>query len=202
VDNIKTGLEQQMTATQSRMLKLGTRAPEFQLPDPDGRLYSLSGAAGADAVVVMFICNHCPFVKHVRPEITRLGKDYISRNVAVFAINSNDAKTHPGDSAENMKREAIEWAYPFPYLVDEDQSVAKAYEAACTPDFFVFDRDMRLVYRGQLDASRPSNDIPVNGVDLRAAIDAAIGGKRVSERQIPSIGCNIKWKPGNEPDWK
>lgn len=190
-----------MAATESRMLKLGTEAPEFTLADAYGKKHSLGDARGSDAVLVMFICNHCPFVKHVRREIARIGKDYALRNVAVFAINSNDPVTHPGDNAESMKKEIAAWSYTFPYLVDSDQTVAKAYEAACTPDFYVFDRDLRLAYRGQLDGSRPSNDIAVNGADLRGAIDAIIAGKRVSERQRPSIGCNIKWKPGNEPDW-
>ncbi|HEX9851402.1 MAG TPA: thioredoxin family protein [Woeseiaceae bacterium] len=190
-----------MAATESRMLKLGTRAPAFALPDAFGKKHALSDAKGSDAVVVMFICNHCPFVKHVRPELARIGKDYASRNVAIFAINSNDPVAHPGDNAEGMKKEVAIWGYSFPYLIDSEQIVAKAYQAACTPDFYVFDRDLQLRYRGQLDGSRPSNDIPVSGADLRAAIDTIITGGRVSERQVPSIGCNIKWKPGNEPDW-
>jgi peroxiredoxin len=190
-----------MAATQSRMLKLGTRAPDFALPDADGVRYSLAGASGADAMLVMFICNHCPFVKHVRRELAKIGKEYSARNVAIFAINSNDAESHPGDSPDHMRQEALDWGYVFPYLIDESQDVAKSYEAACTPDFYVFDRDFRLVYRGQLDASRPSNGVPVTGEDLRAALDAACAGKPVSTRQVPSIGCNIKWKPGNEPDW-
>ncbi len=190
-----------MVATESRMLKLGTRAPEFTLADAYGKKHSLGDAGGSDAVLVMFICNHCPFVKHVRREISRIGKDYASRNVAVFAINSNDPVTHPGDDAASMEKEITEWGYTFPYLIDSNQAVAKAYDAACTPDFYVFDRDLRLAYRGQLDGSRPSNTIPVNGADLRRAIDAIIAGKRVRGRQLPSIGCNIKWKPGNEPDW-
>jgi peroxiredoxin len=190
-----------MAATESRMLKLGTRAPHFKLPDAHGDMHSLGDADGADAIVIMFICNHCPFVKHVRPEIARLGRDCQQKNVAVFAINSNDAQAHPGDSPANMRKEIDEWGYTFPYLVDESQQVAKSYEAACTPDFFVFDRDLRLVYRGQLDGSRPSNDIPVDGNDLRAAIAAARRGQAPDSLQTPSIGCNIKWKPGNEPDW-
>ena len=190
-----------MAATESRMLKLGTRAPDFTLQDANGIRHALSDARGSDAVLVMFICNHCPFVKHVRRELSRIGKEYTSRNVSVFAINSNDPVTHPGDDAAGMKKEIAEWGYTFPYLIDGDQSVAKAFDAACTPDFYVFDRELRLAYRGQLDGSRPSNTIPVNGADLRGALDAIIAGKRVSERQQPSIGCNIKWKPGNEPDW-
>ena len=181
------------------MLALGTEAPAFSLPDPDGNVHSL--ADDASAYLVMFICNHCPFVKHVREELARLGRDYGERGVAIYAINSNDAVKYPGDAPEKMKQEADTWGYTFPYLFDEDQSVAKAYRAACTPDLFVFDADKRLVYRGQLDDSRPSNDAPVDGHDLRAALDAVLAGKPVSERQIPSIGCNIKWKPGNEPDY-
>ncbi len=190
-----------MAATESRMLKLGTRAPEFSLVDAHGKKHSLSDAMGSAAVLVMFICNHCPFVKHVRREISRIGKDYAARNVAVFAINSNDPVTHPGDDAASMKKEIAEWDYTFPYLIDTEQAVAKSYDAACTPDFYVFDRDLRLAYRGQLDGSRPSNSIPVTGADLRGALDAIVAGKRVSGPQLPSIGCNIKWKPGNEPDW-
>jgi thiol-disulfide isomerase/thioredoxin len=188
-----------MTAVESQMLTIGTQAPEFSLPDPDGQLHSLRD--GADAYVVMFICNHCPFVKHVRGELARLGKDYIERNVAIYAINSNDVENYPGDSPENMRSEAQTWGYSFPYLVDTDQSVAKSYRAACTPDIYVFDAAKLLVYRGQLDDSRPSNDAPVDGRDLRAALDAVLSGDRVNERQKPSIGCNIKWKPGNEPDY-
>jgi thiol-disulfide isomerase/thioredoxin len=149
----------------------------------------------------MFICNHCPFVKHVRQELARLGEHYGARNVAIFAINSNDYDRHPDDSPARMREEAEEQGYRFPYLVDRDQSVAKAYRAACTPDFFVFDRDRRLVYRGQLDDSRPSNGKPVTGRDLRAALDAVLAGESVAAEQTPSIGCNIKWRPGNAPDY-
>lgn len=186
-----------MAATESAMLALGTTAPGFSLPDPDGALQSL--ADQADAFLIMFICNHCPFVKHVREELARLGSDYLPRNVAVYAINSNDASTYPGDSPAKMKEEAETWGYKFPYLVDAGQDVARAYHAACTPDFFIFDAGKRLVYRGQLDASRPSNDIPVTGVDIRAALESVLGGTVVSARQVPSIGCSIKWKPGNQP---
>jgi len=188
-----------MPAVESRMLELGTAAPEFSLPDPDGNLHSL--AESADAFLVMFICNHCPYVKHVREELARIGRDYRERNVSVVAINSNDKTTHPGDSPEMMKFEAAEWGYTFPYVYDEDQSVAKAYRAACTPDFFVFDSDRRLVYRGQLDGSRPGNNVPVDGRDLRAALDAVLAGASISEHQVPSLGCSIKWTPGNEPDY-
>jgi thiol-disulfide isomerase/thioredoxin len=181
------------------MLPLGTPAPGFSLPDPQGQLHALREDAAA--TVVMFICNHCPFVKHVREELARIGRDYIGRNVAVYAINSNDVERYPGDSPENMQREAETWGYEFPYLVDADQSVAKAYAAACTPDIYVFDANRLLVYRGQLDDSRPSNNAPNDGKDLRAALNAILAGETVNEDQIPSIGCSIKWKPGNEPDY-
>ena len=188
-----------MAAAESQMLPLGTKAPGFCLPDPAGHTHALQ--EGAKAYVVMFICNHCPFVKHIREELARLGRDYDSRDVAVYAINSNDIESYPGDSPENMKKEAETWGYEFPYLIDADQSVARSYSAACTPDIYVFDADQLLVYRGQLDDSRPSNDAPNDGRDLRAALDAILSGRPVSEVQIPSIGCSIKWKPGNEPDY-
>ena len=183
------------------MLTIGTEAPAFTLPDADGRRFSLDDAAGSPAYLVMFICNHCPFVKHVRGELARIGDEYGARGVAIFAINSNDANTHPGDSPEKMKEESATWGYNFPYLVDADQSVAKAYMAACTPDIYLFDADRKLVYRGQLDGSRPGNDVPVDGRDLRAAMDAVLAGEAVSDAQIPSVGCNIKWKPGNAPSY-
>jgi thiol-disulfide isomerase/thioredoxin len=188
-----------MAAVESQMLELGTRAPQFSLPDPDGSLHQLT--PGADAYVVMFICNHCPFVIHVREELARIGRDYGERNVQLIAINSNDVEAYPADGPDNMKKTAAAWGLTFPYVLDADQSVAKAYRAACTPDVFLFDRDQRLVYRGQLDDSRPSNDKPVDGHDLRAALDAVLGGTPVSEKQVPSIGCNIKWKAGNAPDY-
>ena len=187
-----------MAAVQSQMLKLGTIAPSFSLPDSDGKYHSL--AEGADAYLVMFICNHCPFVKHVREELARIGSEYGWRGAAIYAINSNDVERYPGDSPDQMKHEAKRWGYTFPYLLDEEQNIAKQYLAACTPDFYVFDSGRRLVYRGQLDDSRPSNDKPVDGHDLRAALEAVLNGAPVSERQVPSIGCSIKWKPGNEPD--
>lgn len=190
-----------MAATHSEMLPLGTEAPAFSLPDPDGKLFSLDASGSADAYLVMFICNHCPFVKHVREELARLGAEYLPRNVGVFAINSNDFDKHPGDSPARMQEEARDWSYTFPYLVDRDQAVAKAYRAACTPDFYVFDSRRKLVYRGQLDDSRPSNDQPVTGRDVRAALDAVLDGKQPGTEQVPSIGCNIKWRPGNEPDY-
>lgn len=189
-----------MPAVESNMLALGTEAPPFSLPDFGGTRHSLDDAGDAAALLVMFICNHCPFVKHVRQELARLGRDFAGRNVGVFAINSNDAATHPGDSPDKMQVEAETWGYAFPYLVDGDQSVATAYLAACTPDFYLFGADRKLVYRGQLDGSRPSNDIPVDGRDLRTALEKYLAGQPVPAAQTPSIGCNIKWKPGNEPD--
>lgn len=188
-----------MAAVESQMLPLGTLAPEFSLPDPDGKMHSLQ--EGASAHLVMFICNHCPFVKHIREELARIGRDYGSRGVSIVAINSNDISKHPGDDPAHMKAEAAAWGYTFPYVFDESQAVAKDYRAACTPDFFVFDGGKRLVYRGQLDDSRPSNGLPVSGQDLRAALDAVLESRPPLATQEPSIGCNIKWRPGNEPDY-
>ena len=190
-----------MADTESQMLALGTLAPSFTLPDPDGGQHSLDDGKSADAYLVMFICNHCPFVKHVAGELARIGDDYASRNVAIYAINSNDAEKYPGDNADAMRQESMNRRYSFPYLIDEDQTVAQQYRAACTPDLYVFDADKKLVYRGQLDSSRPSNGNRVTGSDLRAALDAVLAGTAVSDTQIPSIGCSIKWKPGNEPEW-
>lgn len=193
-----------MAQTLSTMLPLGTLAPAFNLPDAvSGRVVSLDDFKAASALLVMFICNHCPFVKHVRDELARLGREYQANGVAIVAISSNDVMNFPADSPELMKKEAADAGYTFPYLFDESQAVARAYQAACTPDFFVFDRHRRLVYRGQLDDSRPSRvigrDVPVSGSDLRAALDAVLAGKPPLERQLPSMGCNIKWKPGLEP---
>jgi len=188
-----------MALTPSTMLPLGTAAPDFKLPDTDGKLYALKDFAQADALVVMFICNHCPFVKHVRAELARLGRDMKARNVAVVAVSSNDITSHPADSPAKMAEEKIAAGYDFPYLYDADQSVAAAYHAACTPDFFVFDKARTLVYRGQLDDSRPGNNLPVTGADLRAAIETALAGQPPVGLQKPSIGCNIKWTPGREP---
>lgn len=190
-----------MVRTQSTMLPLGTKAPEFTLPDCKGGTVSSKDYEGAPALLVMFICNHCPYVKHVREELAKLGKDYQGKGVAVVAISSNDADNYPDDSPELMAREASEAGYTFPYLYDEDQSVAKAYRAACTPDFYVFDKDQKLAYRGQLDSSRPNSGVPVTGQDLRAAIDAVLSGTPLPTEQTPSLGCNIKWKSGNEPDY-
>jgi peroxiredoxin len=188
-----------VAAVESQMLELGTQAPQFALPDPDGHIHELT--PGANAYVVMFICNHCPFVIHVREELALLGDNYGDKGVQIVAINSNDVEGYPADSPEKMRKTAAEWGLTFPYVFDEDQSVAKAYRAACTPDLFVFDSEQRLVYRGQLDDSRPSNDKPIDGKDLREALDAVLSGRPVSNDQRPSIGCNIKWKAGNEPDY-
>ncbi len=188
-----------MSAVESQMLPLGTDAPAFSLPDPDGKFHSL--APGANAYLVMFICNHCPFVKHVREQLARIGDDYGARGVAIYAINSNDVDKYPGDDPVNMKIEAETWGYSFPYLFDQAQDVARAYRAACTPDFFVFDAGRKLTYRGQLDDSRPSNGLPADGQDLRAALDATLESRPPIAGQKPSIGCNIKWKPGNEPGY-
>ena len=188
-----------MVRTPSTMLPLGTRAPDFALPNVDGRTVTLADAAGPRGTLVMFICNHCPFVKHVADQLAALGREYLPRGIGVVAISSNDVSSHPADSPEQMVHEAEERGYVFPYLYDETQEVAHAYHAACTPDFFLFDGDRKLAYRGQLDASRPGNDVPVTGADLRAAIDALLSGHPVPAEQRPSLGCNIKWKPGNEP---
>jgi peroxiredoxin len=183
------------------MLPLGTVAPDFRLVNVDGRTLAFADVAGRAGTVVMFICNHCPFVKHVADQLAALGRDCLSRGVGVVAISANDVSTHPSDSPEQMVREAEERGYPFPYLYDDTQEVAKAYHAACTPDFYLFDAARKLVYRGQLDASRPGSNIPVTGNDLRAAIDALLAGTPPVADQIPSLGCNIKWKPGNEPPY-
>lgn len=188
-----------MALTPSNMLPLGTLAPAFSLPGIDGRTWSLQSFAGSKLLLVMFICNHCPFVKHVRQELARLGRDFPPNDVAIVAINSNDTTAYPADNMDNMKLEAASAGYAFPYLLDESQQVAKAYDAACTPDFFLFDAARRLVYRGQLDGSRPNNGIAVTGADLRAALQAALAGDSPASQQTPSVGCNIKWKAGNEP---
>ena len=183
------------------MLPLGTKAPEFRLPDPFGRVWSLVDFEGAPALLVAFICNHCPFVKHVRGGFAQLAKEYQDRGVAVVGISSNDFVAYPDDAPPAMAEEIRLAGYTFPYLVDEGQQVAKDYGAACTPDFFLFDRDQQLVYRGQMDGSRPGNDVPVTGKDLRQALDAVLEGKPVAAEQRPSLGCNIKWKPGSEPEY-
>ena len=188
-----------MARTPSTMAPLGMAAPAFALPDTDGRTVSIDDFADAPGLLVMFICNHCPFVKHLRAALAGFARDYAPRGLAVVAINANDAERYPDDAPEAMKHEKAEHGYPFPYLYDETQQVALAYGAACTPDFFLFDGDRRLAYRGQFDGSRPGNDVPVTGEDLRAAADAVLSGEAPSEEQKPSLGCNIKWKPGNEP---
>ena len=186
-----------MAVTPSNMLPLGTPAPAFALPDITGDTVSSETYKGYP-LLVMFICNHCPFVIRVAAELAQFGMDYRDR-IAIVAINSNDVTTHPSDSPEKMKEEAAHRGYQFPYLYDETQEVAKAYYAACTPDFFLFDAQHKLVYRGQLDDSRPNSDIPVTGKDLREAIDALLAGKPIGDKQRPSAGCNIKWKAGNAP---
>jgi peroxiredoxin len=190
-----------MVAVNSTMLPLGTPAPDFRLPDTDGKLVSRDDFRAAPGLLVMFICNHCPFVKHIRHGLAAFGRDYQPRGLAIVAINSNDADNYPDDSPQKMAQEKDQIGYVFPYLYDETQEVAKAYHAACTPDFYLFDRERRLVYRGQFDDSRPSNGRPVTGADLRAAADAVLAGKPVTGDQQPSIGCNIKWKPGAAPDY-
>ena len=190
-----------MVRTPSTMLPLGTLAPDFELPNVDGRMVGLAEAAGPQGTVVMFICNHCPFVKHVADHLAMVARDYASRGIGFVAISSNDVAAHPADSPEQMVREAEDRGYLFPYLYDETQEVAKAYHAACTPDFYLFDAKRKLAYRGQLDSSRPGNDLPVTGSDLRGAIDALLAGRPPRDDQKPSIGCNIKWKAGHEPPY-
>ncbi|MGQ9635295.1 MAG: thioredoxin family protein [Bryobacteraceae bacterium] len=185
-----------MAATESTMLALGTPAPDFHLPDVvTGRPVSLQDFADKKALLLMFICRHCPYVVHVRHELAKLGVDYADKSVGIVAISSNDAETYPEDAPESLKQIALELGFRFPFLYDESQDVARACQAACTPDFFLFDADRKLVYRGQLDDSRPGNGIPVTGCDLRAAIDAVLADQPVNPNQKPSLGCNIKWKP-------
>ncbi len=184
-----------MARTESNMLPLGTKAPNFELPDSiSGRKLKLSDVYGEKATVVMFICNHCPYVNHLNKEIVKLARDYANSDVGFVAISSNDVDKYPADAPDKMKLKAEELGYTFPYLYDETQEVAKAYDAACTPDFYVFDRNLELMYRGQFDDSRPGNSMPISGRDIRTAIDATIMGKRIYKAQKPSIGCNIKWK--------
>ena len=188
-----------MAMTPSNMPALGIPAPDFSLTDTRGNIVSRDDFAGSPALLVAFWCNHCPFVKHLREAFVAMARDYEGRGLAVVAINANDADNYPDDSPEAMRAAAREFGYGFAYLYDADQSVAKAYAAACTPDFFLYDANRKLVYRGQFDASRPGNDLPVDGSDLRAAIDATLAGEKAAAEQLPSIGCNIKWKPGNAP---
>ena len=184
-----------MADTPSKMVPLGMIAPDFVLPDTiSGENKSLTDLKSEKATVIMFICNHCPFVKHVQKQLVKLAREYQAKGISFVAISSNDVEKYPDDSPQRMKEVAQELGYPFPYLYDESQEVARAYDAACTPDFYVFDKNLKLVYRGQMDSSRPGNNIPVTGKDLREALDNILQGKSVSEDQRPSIGCNIKWK--------
>lgn len=191
-----------MSETLSSMLPLGTKAPDFELEDvSSGSKISLSTFEYKKAILVMFICVHCPYVQHVKYELAKIGKDYENKNLGIVAISTNDIESYPEDSPENMKKMAEELEFTFPFLFDETQEIAKAYTAACTPDLFLFDKNKELVYRGQLDSSRPGNNRPVTGEDIRAAIDATLDNKEVEKDQKPSSGCNIKWKPGNEPSY-
>jgi len=184
-----------MARIPSTMVALGTNAPRFILPDTiSGKNLSLENIKGEIATMIMFICNHCPFVKHVNPELVKLANDYKNKGIGFIAISSNDVVNYPDDSPGLMTQVAKQLKYPFPYLYDESQETAKAYDAACTPDFFIYDKDLHLVYRGQLDDSRPGNEIPVTGKDIRHALDCLINGQPVPQEQRPSIGCNIKWK--------
>jgi peroxiredoxin len=189
-----------MVRTESTMLPLGTAAPSFTLEDVvSGKPISLDTFKGKKGLLVMFICQHCPFVKHVEDELGRIGQDYVPQGVGVLAISSNSIETHPQDDPDNMRQQVSRASFNFPYAFDATQEVAKSYTAACTPDFFLFDSDFKLAYRGQLDASRPGNDLPVNGADLRAALDKIVAGEAIDAEQKPSIGCNIKWAPGKAP---
>ena len=190
-----------MALTPSTMLPLGSKAPDFRLPDTEGKTVALNDFKYAPALLVSFICNHCPYVKHVRHELAALAGEYAAKGVAVVGISANDAVAYPDDAPDKMAEEKAAVGYTFPYLHDETQEVARAYRAACTPDFYVFDAGRSLVYRGQLDDSRPGNSKPVTGRDLRAALDALLAGRPVAPDQRPSIGCNIKWKPGHAPQY-
>lgn len=189
-----------MARTPSTMLSLGTKAPDFSLPDSvSGKMISLGDFEGKKGLLVIFLCQHCPFVKHVKTQLAKIGHDYIPQNLGIVAISANDVENYPDDSPANLKLMAEEEGFNFPVCYDESQEVAKTYQAACTPDYYLFDAEFKLVYRGQLDDSRPSLDIPVTGKDLRTAIENLLAGKPISEEQKPSLGCNIKWKKGNEP---
>lgn len=191
-----------MSLTPSTMLELGTRAPDFSLPDVcTGKTVSLDSLSDGNALLVVFMCAHCPFVKLVEEELATIGKDYQDKALRMVGISANDAENYPDDSPEKLKEQADRLGFTFPYLYDEDQSAAKAYRAACTPDLYLFNADLRLAYRGQLDDARPGNDQPVTGKNLRNAIDSVLAGEQVTESQLPATGCNIKWKPGNEPDY-
>lgn len=191
-----------MALTDSTMMPLGTKAPDFTLTNViTGEEVSLSDFSHKKALLVMFICQHCPYVKHVEDEIAQIGQDYQDKDLSIVAISSNDTDSHPADSPQHLKQQAEELGFNFPYLFDQDQVIAKKYTAACTPDFFLFDQNRELVYRGQLDDSRPGNNIPITGEDLREAIDAVLNDQQVPQQQKPSSGCNIKWKPSNQPDY-
>ena len=190
-----------MALTPSTMLPLGTTAPDFSLPDTEGNTVSLADCQDSPALLVVVMCNHCPFVVHIREGLAAMAREYQEKGVAVVGFNANDVANYPDDSPAKMAEEVKNAGYTFPYLYDESQETAKAYRAACTPDFFLFDKQRKLAYRGQMDGSRPGNDIPVTGADLRAAMDAVLAGKPVSENQTGSMGCNIKWKAGNEPNY-
>jgi len=183
------------------MLPLGAPAPEFALPDPGGKIVSLSDFIDAPALLVIFMCNHCPYVQHVADGLAALAREYQERGVAVVGINANDWTTYRDDAPAKMAEEARRRGYTFPYLVDETQETAKAYRAACTPDFYVFDKDRKLAYRGQMDGARPGNNVRVSGADLRDALDAVLKGRPAPKNQKASLGCNIKWRPGNEPEY-
>ena len=189
-----------MARTPSQMIDLGTEAPNFQLPDVvSGKTLGLDDFPDAKGFMIAFICNHCPFVQLIRHELARYGREYTEKGLAVIAINSNDIAAHPEDGPDAMRDDARRFGYAFPYCLDEDQSIAKEYQAACTPDLYLFDADRKLVYRGQFDGSRPGNDVPVTGEDLRAATNALLAGQSIPADQKASLGCNIKWRPGNEP---
>ena len=191
-----------MARTESTMLELGTPAPDFQLPDVrSGQTISLSTFEGKKALLVMFLSRHCPYVQHVKQGIAALAKDYAEEPIGIVAVSSNYVPEYPADAPQMLDEMAQELGFDFPFCYDESQDVAKAYQAACTPDFYLFDEHRKLVYRGQMDGARKGNDVPVTGADLRAAIDAVLEGGAVSQEQRPSLGCNIKWKPGNEPSW-
>ena len=191
-----------MVLTPSTMLSLGTQSPHFQLPDVvSGEIISLETFSKKKALLVMFICRHCPFIKHIQDHLAQLGKDYANTHLGIVAISANDAQKYPDDAPDRLKEMAQELDFTFPLCYDESQAIAKAYSAACTPDFFLFDAQRHLVYRGQLDDSRPSNNLPVTGIDLRQAIASVLADQPINPDQKPSIGCNIKWKPGNEPNF-
>lgn len=190
-----------MAMTPSTMLELGTQLPGFSLPDLHGKAVSTEDFSGPAGLLVVFICPHCPVVRHIRRELGRFGREYQGQGLAIIAINANDPVAYPDDDPDGMRREIMDAGYTFPYLIDESQTVAKAFHAACTPDFFLFDKHRNLAYRGQFDDSRPRNNVPTTGADLRAAADAVLQGRLPSPNQKPSVGCNIKWKVGNEPEY-